>query len=162
MQGFRIRAATDADAGFMAEMLQEAVNWLPERNLTMAQIFDDPELAHYVSGWMRPGDLGVVAVDDSSRLGAAWLREFTSTDPGFGHIDDSTPELTIGVIRARRGQGIGRALLRALLDRARTRQIPAISLSVERANRAQSLYLAEGFKIVASHEDSDTLITRLT
>lgn len=104
----------------------------------------------------------MVAEDETGPFGAAWLRTFTSVDPGYGYVDDSTPELTIGVIPPRRGQGIGRALLRTLLDWARTRHIPAISLSVERANRAQQLYLAEGFTVLVSLEDSDTMIARLT
>lgn len=94
-------------------------------------------------------------------MGAAWLRQFTADDPGYGYVGEVVPELTIGVVPDRRGHGLGRALLRALLARARAHRIPAMSLSVERANPAQHLYLTEGFRTVQAFEAADTMLLRL-
>lgn len=157
-----IREAVQDDEPFLIEMLSDAVNWLPERAvLGHAQIMDNPELAHYLMGWRRPTDVGVVAVQDQRPLGAAWWRYFTADDPGYAFVDPVVPEVSIGVVADRRGRGLGRALLRALVARARAHRIPAMSLGVERANPAQRLYLAEGFRVVQSFEAADTMLLRL-
>ncbi|NES31246.1 GNAT family N-acetyltransferase [Micromonospora terminaliae] len=143
-------------------MLVEAVNWLPERNWSREQILANPELAHYVTGWPRPDDFGLVAVDAADRpVGAAWCRYLTAADPGYGYVSDDVPELTIGVVETWRGRGVGRALLRAALDAAREHGVPTVSLSVERANFAARLYAAEGFRTVESFEDADTMVAEL-
>ncbi|MBM0274182.1 hypothetical protein [Micromonospora tarensis] len=63
MTDLGIRAATPADSEFLVDMLVEAVNWLPERDWSRAEILANRELAHYVTGWMRPTDFGFIAVD---------------------------------------------------------------------------------------------------
>ncbi len=158
MAGFSLRSAMQTDEAFLWRMVREAVNWLPERSLTLPEIEADPDLAHYVHGWMTSTDLGVVAVGDDGPIGAAWLRYFAAADPGFGYVDDATPEVSIAVVRSHRGRGVGRALLRAVMDGASARGVPAISLSVERANPARRLYLSEGFSVVAAAGGSDTML----
>lgn len=112
---------------------------------------------------MRSGDLGVAAVTPAGKLlGAAWLRHLPATDAGYGYIRDDVAELTMGVVKARRGQGVGRALLREVLAAARSVGVPAVSLSVERANFAARLYAAEGFRTVESFEDADTMLFDLS
>lgn len=56
---------------------------------------------------------------------------------------------------------MGRVLLRAVLDTARERGIRTVSLSVERANFAARLYVAEGFCTVESFEDADTMVAEI-
>jgi ribosomal protein S18 acetylase RimI-like enzyme len=156
---FAFRAAEAADLDFLTDMLAEAINWLPERNLSRERILSDPELAHYVEGWPQPDDLGVIAVGvDGQPLGAAWLRRLTSEDPGYGYVADDVPELTIGVREEWRGRGAGRALLRELVRGAGEQGIERISLSVERANHAAKLYADEGFTVVQQFEDADTML----
>ncbi|MCG5456058.1 GNAT family N-acetyltransferase [Micromonospora sp. PSH03] len=157
-----IRAATSADRDFLVDMLVEATNWLPERNWSREQILANPALAHYVTGWLQPDDFGLVAVDPADRpVGAAWFRYLTAADPGYGYVSDDVPELTIGVVESWRGGGVGRVLLRAVLDAARERGIRTVSLSVERANFAAGLYAAEGFRTVESFEDADTMVAEI-
>ena len=157
-----IRPAGPADAGFLADMLVEAVNWSPRWNQSRESIFATPAIAHYVSGWPRGGDLGAVAEAAGSPVGAAWLRFLPAGDPGYGFVAPDVPELTIGVTPLWRGRGVGRALLRALADRARAAGIRQISLSVERRNFARQLYRAEGYRVVdSSGRDSDTMVKDL-
>ena len=157
-----IRVAGPDDGAFLGDMLVAAVNWSPDRDLSRDQIFATPELAHYVGGWPRRGDLGVVAEADERPVGAAWLRVFPAADPGYGFVSADVPELSIGVAAPWRGRGMGRALLRAVADRARFAGIGQISLSVGRQNYAHGLYLAEGYKIVDSSDaNSDTMIKEL-
>lgn len=96
----------------------------------------------------------MIAEANGQPVGAAWLRSLTADDPGYGFVAADVPELSIGVVASWRGQGIGRALLRALADRARSAGVSQISLSVERNNRARRLYLAEGYRVVGSSDAS--------
>ncbi|MGC4813174.1 N-acetyltransferase family protein [Micromonospora sp. DT228] len=159
VQNVDVRAATPTDLAFLVDMLVEAINWLPERDWSRERILADPALAHYVTGWMRPDDVGVVAVEPAGQpVGAAWCRHLTAADPGYGYVSDDVPELTIGVVESWRGRGVGRMLLRAVLDAAGARGIRRVSLSVERANIAARLYAAEGFRTVESFENADTMV----
>jgi phosphoribosyl-ATP pyrophosphohydrolase len=159
---WQIRPAGPQDAGFLADMLVEAVNWSPRWNQSRDSIFATPQIAHYVSGWPRDGDLGVLAQAGGQPVGAAWLRFLPPDDPGYGFVAADVPELTIGVDPLWRGRGVGRALLAALAGRARAAGIARISLSVERENYARRLYQAAGYRVVgASDRHSDTMITSL-
>ena len=122
----------------------------------------DPATAHYVEGWPRPSDTGVIAVTPQDQpIGAAWLRFFTADDPGYGFVADGVPELSIAVASGWRGQGVGRALLRAIHQQARRAGVSRISLSVERANPAWGLYAAEGYRTIQSGQDSDTMVVEI-
>ncbi|GAA4569440.1 GNAT family N-acetyltransferase [Planotetraspora kaengkrachanensis] len=159
---YAIRAAESADLNFLIDMLVEAVNWSPTGDSSREQVLSNPAFAHYVAGWPRPGDLGVVAVSGDGRpCGAAWLRRLPADDPGYGYVADDVPELTIGVRAQWRGRGVGRALLRELVRVAGESGIERISLSVERANHAARLYADEGFTVVERFEDADTMLYRV-
>lgn len=158
-----IRLATAQDADFLGDMLVEAVNWAPTWDQSRESIFATPEIAHYVAGWPRPGELGVLAEVGGDPVGAAWLRFWPADDPGYGFVAADVPELSLGVRADWRGRGVGRALLRAVADAARQRGIRQISLSVERKNFARRLYLAEGYEVAdSSDRASDTMVLRLT
>jgi GNAT superfamily N-acetyltransferase len=158
-----IRLASAEDGAFMADMLVEAVNWSTEwKKKSRERILSTPETAHYISDWPRPTDLGVIVEADGRRIGAAWLRFLPPTDPGYGFVAADIPELTIGIAAPWRGHGAGRALLRAVADQARSAGIEQISLSVERKNHAQKLYMSEGYQIVDSSDtQSDTMVNNL-
>jgi len=147
---FTIRPGVDADAGFVAEMLAEAANWDPTRALrSLPEILAIAEFRHYVDGWPRPDDISMIAeATDGTRIGAAWCRCFAAADPGYGFIDETTPEVSIGVVEAWRGRGVGGALLDALAHAARRRDVAALSLSVEPGNRAMRLYERHGYVVV--------------
>jgi GNAT superfamily N-acetyltransferase len=162
MASFTVRSATPADAEFLTDMLVEAVNWELHRHRSREDIMADPSLAHYVSGWMGSTDLGVVAVSPAGLpIGAAWLRYLPAADAGYGYVRDDVPELSMGVVASWRGRGVGRALLRSVLDAARAAGLTAVSLSVERENLAARLYAAEGFRTVGSFDHSDTMLADL-
>ena len=159
--GFSLRRATGADAHFLAAMLVAAVNWDDTRAAVTAQaVLSEPRTAHYAADWPIPGDVGVIAMDAAGEpIGAAWLRLFTPEDPGYGFVAADTPELSVGVVKRWRGKGVGRALVRELLRRGAEHGYRRVSLSVERANRARALYLDEGFVVVESGPDADTMVT---
>jgi GNAT superfamily N-acetyltransferase len=160
---FDLREAVQEDRDFLTDMVVLAVNWEPGRDVSGEDVLDSPDLSHYTSGWKLPTDLGLVATTrDGVPIGAAWLRQLTADDPGYGYVADDVPELAMAVVARWRGRGVGRLLLRSLLADARARGVRAISLSVERANRAASLYADEGFSVVQSSADADTMLLTLT
>ncbi len=113
-------------------MLVEAANWDNRPRIPPDEVRADPALTRYVHEWPRSGETGVVA-EEASPIGAAWLRLFTSEYLGYGYVADDVPELSIGVVPEWRRRGVGRALLRELVRRARECGTRKISLSVERA-----------------------------
>ncbi|WP_298459013.1 GNAT family N-acetyltransferase [uncultured Cellulomonas sp.] len=160
-----LRDAVPSDADLLAELLLEAYNWTGQQRMGHAAMLADPHARRYLDGWMRPRDLGVVAVDgaagsvDQPALGAAWLRTTTRDRPGYGYVADDVPELSMAVRAGRRGAGLGGALLAALLDRARASGTRAVSLSVEDGNdRARALYERHGFGVVGRTGGSDTML----
>jgi len=158
----QLREATEDDGPFLFEMLTEAVNWTGEARVARPDVERHPELRHYVAGWPRAGDLGVIAVDASgARVGAAWCRTFSAADPGYGFVASDVPEVSLAVVPGWRERGIGRRLLGALVDRARREGWRAVSLSVEEGNRAAGLYRATGFVTVARTGAAETMLLEL-
>src|SRR6266542_5888380 len=69
--------------------------------------------------------------------------------PGYGFIDERTPELSVAVAASRRGAGVGSRLLGGLLEAGAAVGYEAVSLSVEADNPALQLYERLGFRKVA-------------
>ena len=156
MPDTHIRPLAQEDAHCLWEMLYQAVHVPEGAEPPSREIVYSPELAHYVAGWGRDGDIGYLAVDAAGLLvGAAWLRLLTGADRGYGTVDDATPELSVAVVPDCRGQGIGKRLLSALLDAAADRY-DAVSLSVQADNAALRLYRRLGFEVI---EDGGTWFT---
>ena len=121
----------------------------------------NPELARYVEGFGRPGDYGIVAEQGAEPLGAAWWRYFQASTPGYGFVDEATPEVSAAVLPGQRGRGIGTALLEALEREARNRGIDRLSLSVERENPAVALYQRLGFRPLDREGNALTMVVEL-
>jgi len=156
-----IRHATPADDSFLTEMLTVAADWRPGAVVrSVAEIMAEPALAHYVAGWPAEGDVGFVA-EDEGPVGAAWWRFLSQPDPGYGFVDDRTPEVAIGLVADARRRGIGTALLKALIEEALARALPALSLSVEPDNPAMALYQRLGFVTVGRVGGSVTMVLKL-
>jgi GNAT superfamily N-acetyltransferase len=155
-----IRTASAADSDFLERMLVVAVDWRPDATLRpLEEMLHDPALAHYVVGWPRSGDFGVVAEDRGGRpLGAAWCRYFPADDPGYGFVSPDVPEVSIGVLAEARGTGVGRRLMGELIDEARVRSISHLSLSVDTENDARHLYASLGFTVTGDADGSATMV----
>lgn len=148
-----LRPATPADEPFLREMLYLAIFVPPGAPPPPTDIVDEPGLSHYVAGFgTRRGDLGFV-VEDKQTVGAAWVRRLTSDDPGYGYVDNNTPELSMAIVPGQRGRGIGTALLERLVG-----QVPRCSLSVDDRNRALALYERSGFVVVDGAGHSLTML----
>jgi ribosomal protein S18 acetylase RimI-like enzyme len=148
-----IRRGGRQDVRFLRDMLHHAYYW---RERSPGE--EPGPVARYVKGWGRPGDTVLIAVEEGFPVGAAWYRLFRRGHPGYGFVDEETPELAIAVVPSRRGRGIGEALLDALCERARAERHSALSLSVERGN-APLLEFYEKHGFVRVHEDGGDTVT---
>ncbi len=159
-----VRPAAADDEPFLWEMLYEAVHWGNEETGPKpppGELLREPGLRRYLEAWGREGDLAVVALDaeGGGRIGAAWCRLFPANDPGYGFVDDATPDIAIAVTPDRQGMGIGGALLQALMDAALSDGFGAISLSVQKSNQtALKLYERNGF--VKFRDDGDAWVMK--
>ena len=151
-----IRRGSQADTQFMRAMLAHAYHW------HVAGLDTEIPLARYVDHWGRPGDLAVIAAAGPNPVGAAWCRRFSAAAPGFGFVDEQTPELTIAVVPSKRKHGVGQELLDALLERAQAEGIEALSLSVENGSPAVAFYERNGFERVGERGNAVTMVRRLS
>lgn len=143
-------------------MLFEALFWHPSRPRPAAEEFaKNPEFQKLMRYWGRAGDRAVIAEVDGQPVGAAWFRFWTDAEHSYGYVDANTPELGIGVRAEQRGRGVGRKLLRALIEQARKDSIAEISLSVEPQNLSLWLYKTEGFVKVGEYGNSWTMVKKL-
>jgi ribosomal protein S18 acetylase RimI-like enzyme len=140
-------------------MLHHAYYW---RELSAPHDPLEGSVQRYVMNWGRRGDAAVIALDDvGSPVGAAWYRLFKASEPGYGFVDEQTPELSIAVVPSRRGKGFGDELLTALLAQARRDGFTQVSLSVEPDNPALRLYERHGFVKVGESGGSATMLARI-
>jgi GNAT superfamily N-acetyltransferase len=146
-----LRPADQMDTRFLRDMLRHAYHWR----------FGDPDLPvyRYVQNWGRPGDAGVIASAGPNAYGAAWYRLFPASAPGFGFVDEQTPELTIAVVPSQRGGGTGGELLEALLERARAEGFAQISLSAELGQTG--FYEQHGFRELRREHGTVTMVASL-
>jgi ribosomal protein S18 acetylase RimI-like enzyme len=151
-----IRKGSAADTQFMRAMLAHAYHW------HVAGLDTEIPLSRYVDGWGRPGDVALVAAEGPNPVGAAWFRRFPASAPGYGFVDEQTPELTIAVVPSRRRHGVGQELLDALLARAVAEGVPAVSLSVENGSPAVAFYERNGFSPAGEHGGALTMLRRVS
>ena len=146
-----LRRGAAQDVPFMRSILTHAYGW-------HVNMFDtEVPIGRYVDGWGRAGDMALIAMEGGHRVGAGWFRLFRASAPGYGFVDDQTPELTIVVVPSRQGEGIGQLLLTGLLDQAQADAFRAVSVSVESGHPDAANYEAAGFEEVAARDRTVTL-----
>ena len=148
------RRATAADLPFLEEVFVIAMDWNPSNAKGAEHWRTDATFQQYIGGFPRDTDFGLVAERGGEQVGAAWWRYFTADEPGYGFVNAETPEIGMGVVEGRRGEGIGRALLIALIAASDG----DLSLSVEDGNPAEELYRKQGFVPVGRVGNSTTML----
>lgn len=140
-------------------MLYEAVYTPPGLPRPDRSILTLPAIAHYLKGWGRQGDHGLIAFAPGGQpAGAAWYRLFPAIDRGYGFVAADVPELTAAVAPEFRGQGIGTMLLEHLQAEAKRAGFRGLSLSVDPFNAAARLYERLGFQAVGTEGSSLTML----
>lgn len=119
-------------------------------------IIQQPELQVYIKNFGEElDDYALCAqLSGGNIVGICWIRKMS----GYGTIDASIPELSISVKPGFQGKGIGRYLLRSMLEAMRNLGYSYVSLSVDKSNRAYSWYLSEGFKQVEDKNGTCILV----
>ena len=136
----------------LEDFLYEAI-FVPEGfegGIPRSVIYDDPKCrAAFESFGTLPDDRAVVAEVDGKVIGACWVR----TTDEYGHIDEATPSFSISIFKPYRGQGIGTAMMRVMLDELCDAGYTRASLSVQKENPALRLYERLGFRIIGDGVD---------
>jgi GNAT superfamily N-acetyltransferase len=148
-----LRKGGAQDVRFLRDMLHHAYYW---RERVPGSL-----VSRYVRGWGRPGDTALIALENGFPVGAAWFRLFSAAEPGYGFVDESTPELAIAVVPSKRGHGVGDDLLSALIQKAESAGYGRLSLSVEPGNPARKLYERHGFAVVDEGDEAWTMMAEL-
>ena len=155
-----MRTLSSADRLLLREATLANMNW-NEQRFTFEDVDDVHEVSHYFSSFPSGRDFGLAYESGGVVTAVAWLVFLPAEDPGYGFVDEDTPELSITTLAASRGQGIGSALLSELISQARSRGFVGISLSVEDGNSARRLYERAGFEVVGRNGGSDTMLLEL-
>lgn len=148
-----------ADRELIEQACYENFNWSGIERITREQIAADPTMAHYAD--LGPKDFGLVATLGETPVGLVWCQYADPAHPGYGFVAIDAPELSICVFADHRGQGIGSALLGAIVEEAVARRVAGISLSVEVDNPAAGLYANHGWRTVAAGEYADVMLLAL-
>ncbi|MFB9778037.1 GNAT family N-acetyltransferase [Brevibacterium otitidis] len=145
----------------LTPFLLQCINWSPGApELDRSAIDADDQLAAYLDGWGRAGDIAVIAWDEEQPVGAAWCR-LLSDPPGYGWVADDIPEVAIAVAAEAQGRGAGRQLLHTLCRLAAVSGYPALSLSVADGNMSKHLFSQLGFFDVGRSGEADIMLRRV-
>lgn len=152
-----IREMKESEYHLLNDFLYEAV-FIPEgAALPEKSIVCLPELQIYIADFGRKkGDLCLAAEVRHRIAGAVWVRMMDD----YGHVDDETPSLAISLYKEYRNCGIGSALLEQMLAVLKMKGYEKVSLSVQKANYAVTMYQKAGFEIVDENAEEYIMMCR--
>lgn len=155
---YSIRKLFPSESPLLDEFLYQAI-FVPEgQQPPPRDILQKPELQVYIKGFgAEPDDHALIAEVDGQAVGAVWARVMDD----YGHVDNDTPSLAISLLPASRGQGIGTALMKAMLALLWERGYRQVSLAVQKANYAVKLYESVGFVTVDQNPEEYIMIKQL-
>lgn len=152
-----IRKLEQNEYGILRELFYFVIFMPEDADPLPTSIVDHPDLVKYHEEWGRAGDIAVVAESAGDIIGAAWCRLWVNEEKGYGFIADDIPELSMAVIPEFRSKGIGTMLLEELFQHVKDAGYKALSISVEKRNRAVKLYQRLGF-VIAKEKFPDYLM----
>ena len=157
---YQIRLSDETEYPLLDTFLYEAVFTEEGASPPPCTITSEPLLQRYIAAFGRYGDLCFVAAIDDTVIGAVWTRLFPSNAPGYGTINATVPELSISLLPAFRGKGIGTALLKRILHQLKQDGYAQVSLSTQPQNHALHLYKKMGFSIYAHKEEGSIVMIK--
>jgi ribosomal protein S18 acetylase RimI-like enzyme len=152
-----IRDIKPIEYSFLKEMLYQAIFVADKKIVLPREIIEHPDLRKYIQNFGKTGDFCLVAEQYGKLIGAIWIRFIK----GYGFVDNGTPELSMAVLDEHRGNGIGKQLLTAMIDRLKNKQLKRVSLSVDRENYAYGFYKKHGFVDYLASEKSIIMTNKL-
>ena len=154
---YTIRKITENEYEVLEDFLYEAI-FIPEGvPAPPREIVNQPELQVYVSGFgKKEGDLALVAEVDDKIIGSVWVRIMND----YGHIDDETPSFAISLYKEYRNNGIGTALMKAMLNELKKAGYKQASLAVQKENYAVKMYKNVGFTTVDENNEEYIMLCK--
>lgn len=163
MSDVTIREMNPDDYPLLEEFLYLAVYQHDAARPIPRSVVKEPRVHIYIEEFgSRPHDRGLVAEADGRVVGAAWTRVLGGDPPGYGYIDDATPELAISLVPEYRNRGIGTRMMSDLIRLLTECGYAKISLSVDKANYAARMYEDLGFVVVAEQDEDQIMIRALS
>ena len=152
-----IRELKQNEINLLDTFLYEAI-FIPEGvQAPYKDIIEHPDLQIYVADFGKKDDLCYVADFDGKVVGAVWTRIIND----YGHVDDTTPSLSISILKEYRNLGIGTELMKQILLTLKEREYKQVSLSVQKINYAVSMYKKVGFEVVRENEEDYVMFCKL-
>lgn len=152
---FIIREMRPEEYPLLEEFLYQAIFQKDPENLIPREEIYKPTLQVYIKDFgSLPADHCLCAEEDGRVIGAVWVRII----PGFGSVDDRTPEFAISLLPEFRGKGIGTALMRSMLRHLKDAGFEKTSLAVQKANYALRMYQKVGFKIIDENTEEYIMV----
>lgn len=153
-----IREVRQNEINLLATFLYEAI-FIPEGvQAPSKDIIEYPDLQIYVADFgKKKDDVCYVAEVDGRVVGAVWTRIIND----YGHVDDTTPSLSISLLKEYRNLGIGTELMKQILLTWKEREYKQVSLSVQKINYAVNMYEKIGFEVARENEDDYIMICKL-
>ena len=143
-----IRELKQHETGVLRELFYYAIFMPEDADPLPFSIVDHLDLIKYHQEWGRKGDIAMVADLDGKIIGITWCRLWENEEKGYGFIDNDIPELGVAILPEYRNKGIGTGLIKQMLNTVKEAGFKALSVSVEKRNRAVKLYKRLGFSIV--------------
>ena len=156
---YQIRGLRAEETPLLDSFLYEAI-FIPEGVTPPPRsIVRDPSLSCYIDAFgSGVCDHALVAVlSDGTVAGVVWTRLLADQAPFASNV----PTLAIAVLPAHRGQGIGSALLHAMLRTLARHGWQRVALSVQKANPALRLYQRAGFTIAQDNGEELVMVREI-
>lgn len=161
MHNVHIRPIVPSELPLMEEFQYLAIFQRDTENLLPWDVIYDPAIRIYFEGWGKQNDHCLVAELQGAIVGMVWTRLLNGPIKGFGYTDDTTPEFAISVRRPYRAQGIGTALMQAMLLQLRAAGYKKTSLAVQKDNYAVRMYEQVGFYTIDENEQEYIMVCTL-
>ena len=154
---YTIRKMTESEYGVLEDFLYEAI-FIPDGvPAPPREIVNQPELQVYVSEFgKKDGDIALAAEVDGIIIGSVWVRIMND----YGHIDDETPSFAISLYKEYRNNGIGTALMKAMLIELKKAGYKQASLAVQKENYAVKMYKNVGFITVDENDEEYIMVCK--
>ena len=154
-----IRTLYPSEYSLLEEFLYQAIFVPKGQQPPPRSVLQSPALRVYVDGFgQSPHDRAFAAVAEGRVAGAVWLRIMDD----YGHVDSETPSFALSLLPEFRGQGLGTALLHAMLDQLRQAGYAQASLAVQKDNYAARMYQRAGFQILRETEEEFIMVCPLS
>ncbi|MBR3043423.1 MAG: GNAT family N-acetyltransferase [Oscillospiraceae bacterium] len=154
---YTIRKMTESEYGVLEDFLYEAI-FIPDGVPAPPRVIvNQPELQVYVSEFgKKDGDIALAAEVDGIIIGSVWVRIMND----YGHIDDETPSFAISLYKEYRNNGIGTALMKAMLNELKKAGYKQASLAVQKENYAVKMYKNVGFITVDENDEEYIMVCK--